>query len=105
MKEFVMEGAAKKARDIQRSVHLVASVMLLLYLFTPLGGNEIFGVMLRAMVVPVLAASGLLMWQWPRIRRLLVRSAGTPARTPGSAGAFGVPPLALVRAALTRIRR
>lgn len=61
---------AKKRRGIQRMAHLVASVMLLAYLYTPLGENEVFGVMLRVMVVPVIAVSGLLMWQWPRLSRM-----------------------------------
>lgn len=60
---------AKLNRTIQRSVHIIASIMLLVYLYTPLGDNDVFNLMLRLMVVPVLAVSGVLMWQWPRIRR------------------------------------
>jgi UPF0716 family protein affecting phage T7 exclusion len=63
--------SAKTRRDVQRSAHLVASVILLAYLYTPLGDNDVIGVMIRVMVVPVLAVTGLLMWQWPRVRRML----------------------------------
>ena len=73
---------AKKARDIQRSVHLVASAMLLGYLYTPLGDNPLFDVMLRAMVIPVVAVSRILMWQWPRIRRHIRRRGGRSGLKP-----------------------
>jgi membrane-anchored protein YejM (alkaline phosphatase superfamily) len=61
---------ARKVREVHRAIHLVASVMLLAYLYTPLGDNTVFSVMLRVMVVPVVALSGVLMWQWPRLRRM-----------------------------------
>lgn len=62
---------AKTVRMVQRGVHLGGSLVLVLYLYTPLSENEVFAIMLRAMVFPVVTASGLLMWQWPRARRAL----------------------------------
>ena len=38
-----------------------------------LGANPVFDLMVHAMVVPMLLASGLAMWLWPRARRLLRR--------------------------------
>jgi hypothetical protein len=60
----------KMQRDIQRSVHLVASAILIAYFYTPLGDNDIFSTMVRAMVIPMLLVTGVLMWQMPRIRRM-----------------------------------
>jgi hypothetical protein len=45
---------AGNVRAIQRSVHLVASAILLAYPYTPLGRNPVFYVMVRAMVIPVM---------------------------------------------------
>ena len=66
-----MSLSAKKTRDVQRAVHLVAGVILLLYVYTPMGDQPIPELMVRVMAFPVLAISGLLQWQWPRVRRLL----------------------------------
>lgn len=64
---------AKQQRDVQRSVHLVASAILLVFLYTPLGDNDVFQLMVRVMVFPLLVVTGTLMWQMPRIRRMLKR--------------------------------
>jgi hypothetical protein len=50
----------KMQRDIQRSVHLVASAILIAYLYTTLGDNNIFDTMVRAMVIPMLLVTGAL---------------------------------------------
>ena len=61
----------RKVRAVQRSFHFVASAILLVYLYTPLGANAVYSFMVRAMVVPMLAVTGILMWQMPRIRKVL----------------------------------
>lgn len=61
----------KHARDLQRAVHLVAGLLIVAYLYTPIRDLPIVLVVVQVVVVPVLAASGLALWQWPRLRRLL----------------------------------
>jgi hypothetical protein len=64
-------GSNKRQRDIQRVVHLVGGVALMLYLYTPLGSAPIFTALMQFLVVPLLVATGMLMWQLPRLRKLL----------------------------------
>lgn len=61
----------KQQRDGQRAVHLVASAILLAYLYTPLGDNDLLQVMVRAVIVPIVLITGVLMWQMPRLRRVM----------------------------------
>ena len=77
----------KKQRDVLRSAHLVAAVILIAYLYTPLGDNAVFNIMVRAMVVPVMVVTGLLRWQMPRIRKLLPKLPARWARGRGGPGA------------------
>ena len=84
-RDKVTRRPAKVARSVQRSVHLVASVLLLAYLYSPLGENPVFDVMVRVMIIPVLVGSGVVMWQWRRVRALgrggsAARSGRRPAR-------------------------
>ena len=53
----------------------MAGVLLILYLYTPVGDQPVRQIMVRVTVVPVLVIPGLLMWQMPRIRRLRWRRA------------------------------
>jgi hypothetical protein len=63
-------GHARRVRTVQRAVHLVSGVLLLAFVYlTPASGSVLTDVM-RWVVFPVLAATGVAMWQWPRLRRL-----------------------------------
>jgi len=64
-------GSNKRLRDIQRISHLVGAAVLVLYLYTPLGNAPLFTALMQFMVVPMLVATGMLMWQLPRLRKLL----------------------------------
>jgi hypothetical protein len=58
---------AGQQRKLQRLVHLVAGAALLAYVYLPLDAAvEDF---VRFVAFPALVASGLAMWQAPRIRR------------------------------------
>ena len=62
-------GGGKKIRDRQRLAHLVAGVALVAYVYTPGGPGPALEATVRWVIIPVLAASGVLMWQWPKLRR------------------------------------
>ena len=47
------------------------AAVLMLYLYTPLGSAPIFTALMQFLVVPLLVATGMLMWQLPRLRKLL----------------------------------
>ena len=62
-------GGGKKIRDRQRLAHLVAGVALVAYVYTPGGPGAALQAAVRWVILPVLAGSGVLMWQWPKVRR------------------------------------
>ena len=61
-------------RRMQRRAHIVAAVVLSAYVYLPLVdeplGTGLEG-LVRFVALPVLAVTGILMWQAPRIRRAL----------------------------------
>lgn len=60
-----------RARDGQRAAHLVAGGAVLAYVYAgPLLGSG-FVAAVQWVVVPVLVASGVALWKWPRIRKTL----------------------------------
>jgi len=61
----------KQIRDIQRVTHLVAALLLMLYVYLPLGSMPLLTTVVQFGVLPLLAATGMLMWQWTRLRKLL----------------------------------
>jgi hypothetical protein len=65
-----MAVTGKAVRDAERVLHLVTGFLLLALVFTPLGEAAI-GMALRFALVPMLVASGMLMWQHARVTRLL----------------------------------
>jgi uncharacterized protein involved in cysteine biosynthesis len=62
---------AAQQRRIERAVHLVAGVVLAVYVYLPIG--DALADIIRWMVVPVLVCSGMAMWQATRVRRALQR--------------------------------
>ena len=66
-----------KQRKLQRAAHLVAGGLLLAYVYVPLGDG--LDDLVRVVVLPLLVATGVAMWQAPRIRRALGRA--RPARS------------------------
>jgi hypothetical protein len=62
-------GGGKKIRDRQRLAHLMAGVALVAYVYVPGGPSPALQAAVRWVILPVLAGSGVLMWQWPKVRR------------------------------------
>ena len=59
----------KTARLLQRWVHIVLGVLLAVAIYTPLSAWPLVSMLLKAVVIPGLTLSGLLLWQWPQLRR------------------------------------
>ncbi len=69
-----MEGVSRPAggmRAGQRVLHLAASVVLGAYIYSPWGADPTFSVVVRFLLLPLLAATGLAMWQYPRVARAM----------------------------------
>lgn len=61
----------RRARDQQRVAHLVAGVVLLSYVYLAPALGAGFTAAVQWVVVPVVIGSGVALWKWPRIRRML----------------------------------
>ena len=71
-------AGAKRTRDRQRVAHLLTGALLIVYVYLPLTPGSPVQVGVRFLVLPLLALSGIAMWQWPRLRRLARQRAGRP---------------------------
>jgi hypothetical protein len=60
----------KTLREIERRLHLAVGILFMLLVFTPLGEGAP-GMILRFVLAPLLATSGILMWQHARVVKLL----------------------------------
>ena len=75
----------KRVRDVQRAVHLLGGLLLAAYLYTPLRELPMALAVVQIVVVPTLLATGLAMWQGPRLRRRLARGRAAPVAAHPSA--------------------
>ena len=76
-----LKVSTKRLRDLQRAVHLVGGLLVAASIYTPLRDLALFGLLVQVVVVPVIVATGVAMWQWPRLRKILTRgraAAATP---------------------------
>jgi hypothetical protein len=67
-------------RKTQRLTHLVAALMVIVYVYGPHSGP--FQTIVRILVVPTIAITGIAMWQAPRFRHLCKRLAQSRALDP-----------------------
>jgi hypothetical protein len=63
-------AGAKQVRTLQRLAHLMTGTLLVAYVYLPLAPGSPAGTAIRWFGLPVLVLSGMVMWQWPRLRRL-----------------------------------
>jgi len=68
-------------RRAMRWLHIVGSVVLGTYLYSPWGAEPAFRALVLYGVFPVLGASGLAMWLWPRLVRAWRGNERPPRRT------------------------
>jgi hypothetical protein len=68
-------GGGKKVRGRQRVAHLVAGLVLVVYVYVPGGPGVVLETAVRWVVVPALVGSGVVMWQWAKIRRWMRKRA------------------------------
>jgi hypothetical protein len=77
-----------RQRKVQRLVHLTAGLLLAGYVYVPIGQR--FEDLVRLVVLPLLALTGMLMWQAARIRRMLKRGRRRGHGAPSSSAASEV---------------
>lgn len=62
----------RQVRRLQRGLHLLTGLAVAMYVYV-LPWSSPMAASIRWAVLPALVASGLAMWQWPRLRRLARR--------------------------------
>ena len=76
-------GRAKRVRDRQRVAHIILGLVLVTAVYVPAEPGSVARNAVEWFVAPGTVLAGLIMWQWPAIRRRLRRSRterGTPVR-------------------------
>jgi hypothetical protein len=68
----------KQTRGLQRIAHLATGAAIAAYVYLTPEPGSVAQLLVRWLVVPALIASGVAMWQWPRVRRLIRRRAVRP---------------------------
>jgi thiosulfate reductase cytochrome b subunit len=63
-------GGVRRVRTAQRWTHLASAVLLVAFVYLTPDTDSILMDLIRWIGVPLLAASGIAMWQWPRVRQL-----------------------------------
>jgi hypothetical protein len=61
---------AKRTRVLQRRLHLITGLAIVVYIYADPAAHSPLTIAVRWLLLPLLAVSGVAMWQWPRIRRL-----------------------------------
>ncbi len=64
----------KLFRQITRWIHIIGSIVIIVYIYTSLGANPAFMTTVRFVTIPLLVLTGLAMWQQPRLMKLLRRN-------------------------------
>ena len=70
----------KQVRSRQRAAHLAAGVLVLVAVYAGPMLGPAFAAAVQWVVFPALVLTGIVMWKWPRIRRMLRGRAGAAAR-------------------------
>ncbi len=66
-------GGPKRTRTLQRGLHLFTGAAIAVYIYVAPELDSAVAAGVRWLVLPLLVLSGVAMWQWPRLRRLVRR--------------------------------
>jgi hypothetical protein len=65
--------SGKQQRTILRYSHLLAGLLNVLFIYTPLGDVWAFQLLVQIILVPVIIMTGVWMWQQARVRKLMAK--------------------------------
>jgi hypothetical protein len=68
-----MSISNKQLRLILRYTHLAASILIGLFVYSPLGDVPAFELLVQIALIPVVVLTGIWIWQQARVRRLFAR--------------------------------
>ena len=65
--------SGKQQRTILRYSHLVAGMLNVFFIYTPLGDVSAFQLLVQIILVPVIIITGVWMWQQARVRKRIAK--------------------------------
>ena len=68
-----MSISNKQLRRILRYTHLAAGILIILFVYSPLGDIPAFELLVQIALVPVVVLTGISIWQQARVRSLFAR--------------------------------
>ncbi len=71
MSLFGLSG--KQQRTILRYTHLLAGMLNVFFIYTPLGDISEFELLVQIILIPVIIITGVWMWQQARMRKLITK--------------------------------
>jgi hypothetical protein len=75
-----MSISNKQLRLILRYTHLAAGILIILFVYSPLGNVPAFELVVQIALIPIVVLSGIWIWQQARVRRLFVRVLTNPLK-------------------------
>ena len=75
-----MSISNKQLRLILRYTHLVAGILIGLFVYSPLGNVPAFELLVQIALIPVTVLTGFWIWQQARVRRLLIKVLAGPRK-------------------------
>jgi thiosulfate reductase cytochrome b subunit len=69
----VLGLSQKQIRNVLRFCHLSAGMLLVPYVYSPLGDVAAFELVVRVALVPLTVFTGVSMWQQAKLRKLIAR--------------------------------
>ena len=64
----------KLFRQIARAIHTVGSVVIAIYIYSSWSNDPVFTAMVQFVTIPLLALTGITMWQQARLLKLFQRN-------------------------------
>jgi thiosulfate reductase cytochrome b subunit len=75
-----MSISNKHLRLVLRYTHLAAGILIILFVYSPLGDVSAFELLVQLALIPVVVLTGIWIWQQARVRRLFARVLTGPCK-------------------------
>ena len=68
-----MSISNKQLRLILRYTHLAAGILIIIFVYSPLGDVPAFELFVQIALIPIVVVTGIWIWQQARVRQLFAR--------------------------------
>ncbi len=71
----------KKLRDLLRIGHIIAGVMIIIFVYSStLREDAVYSMLIQFVIIPAVSISGLMLWQQPLLNKWRKRSSGNASQ-------------------------